>query len=490
MSTTRTFEEIGSVGTFAVDQRPRHYSASIPLQESRGKRSLGKSRSQVFQTSQERIHEQHESRDRQAIESASESILGVTVSDLGLGRASVSLPASPLMYNDNTYEDAFWDSSQAPARKALSKKPSRLLRYDAAPDEVHTTPRGIGGGMVIPMRDSSIRHRHVKNPTHRKRRSYPPGEKMSPTRAKSNKEEESALDTRPEKVVKLPEVEVDEVTKRIKELKELKKRRDLSPETDTTESRRAADSPLSEVKSRPTSIARSPSRNPTASGESQAAQADDFEPPDAAPEETTTPSPSVVQRHDRDSWSHITSATRRIGTIKVPDSPTATTQEAQPTPLQRSNSRLRRMVRPIGGTGVEENKRAFSKRFSQPMRVLEVEERPTSADSIDDAVEEYLSSPRLTQRIHHPQTERVISFSDVGDPTGSVVFCCVGMGLTRYITAFYDELAASLRLRLITPDRPGVGESEVYADGSDTPLSWPGKMKPVLFPCLDTDPMH
>ncbi|KAH7631009.1 hypothetical protein B0T09DRAFT_373682 [Sordaria sp. MPI-SDFR-AT-0083] len=100
-------------------------------------------------------------------------------------------------------------------------------------------------------------------------------------------------------------------------------------------------------------------------------------------------------------------------------------------------------------------------------------ERPRSADSIDDAVEAYLCSPRLSQKIRHPQTGRVISFSEVGDPNGSAVFCCVGMGLTRYITAFYDELALTLKLRMITPDRPGVGDSEPYSDGNTTPLSWP-----------------
>ncbi|KAK3956621.1 hypothetical protein QBC32DRAFT_386686 [Pseudoneurospora amorphoporcata] len=100
-------------------------------------------------------------------------------------------------------------------------------------------------------------------------------------------------------------------------------------------------------------------------------------------------------------------------------------------------------------------------------------ERPRSADSIDDAVEAYLCGPRLSQKIRHPQTGRVISFSEVGDPNGSAVFCCVGMGLTRYITAFYDELALTLKLRMITPDRPGVGDSEPYSDGNTTPLSWP-----------------
>lgn len=102
-----------------------------------------------------------------------------------------------------------------------------------------------------------------------------------------------------------------------------------------------------------------------------------------------------------------------------------------------------------------------------------VDERPSSADSIDHDVEEYVSSPRLSQKIRHPQTGRIISFSEVGDAEGFAVFCCVGMGLTRYITAFYDELALTLKLRLITPDRPGVGGSEPYANGTATPLSWP-----------------
>ncbi|TKA65352.1 hypothetical protein B0A49_08105 [Cryomyces minteri] len=103
-----------------------------------------------------------------------------------------------------------------------------------------------------------------------------------------------------------------------------------------------------------------------------------------------------------------------------------------------------------------------------------VEERTSSSrDSIDDAVDGFLLAPRLSQRIRHPQTGRVISFSEVGDPNGSAVFVCVGMGLTRYVTAFYDDLAYTLKLRLITLDRPGVGASEPHIDRSGTPLSWP-----------------
>jgi hypothetical protein len=108
-----------------------------------------------------------------------------------------------------------------------------------------------------------------------------------------------------------------------------------------------------------------------------------------------------------------------------------------------------------------------------------VEERPASLDPIDVEVDSFLNSPRLSQKIRHPQTGRIISYSDVGDPNGFAVFVCVGMGLTRYVMTFYDQLAVTLKLRLITPDRPGVGGSQI--DPTGTPLSWPGELETILF---------
>jgi pimeloyl-ACP methyl ester carboxylesterase len=93
--------------------------------------------------------------------------------------------------------------------------------------------------------------------------------------------------------------------------------------------------------------------------------------------------------------------------------------------------------------------------------------------NVELEVERFLDSPRLSQTIRHPRTGRRIAFSEVGDPNGFAVICCVGMGLTRYLTAFYDELARALKLRLITPDRPGIGESEAGANGTGMPLNWP-----------------
>lgn len=168
------------------------------------------------------------------------------------------------------------------------------------------------------------------------------------------------------------------------------------------------------------------------------------------------PAPSIAQGKRRDRELSRDRSRRRSG---------RSTPELK---VKRSSSRLKRLSGPLSPRAEEPTK--------EDAKTMSVSyERPPSADSIDDAVEAYMRSPRLSQKIKHPQTGRVISFSEVGDSEGSAVFCCVGMGLTRYITAFYDELALTLKLRLITPDRPGVGDSEAYAEGTATPLSWPGK---------------
>ncbi|KAI9722239.1 MAG: hypothetical protein M1812_001711 [Candelaria pacifica] len=147
---------------------------------------------------------------------------------------------------------------------------------------------------------------------------------------------------------------------------------------------------------------------------------------------------------------------------------------------QRSNSFLRRLS-PSASASTDPHRRTMSYGVSKTQEntsssrpsLAGNETRPSSADPTGDAVRAYLSSPHLSQKIPHPTTGRIISFSEVGDPNGFAVFCCVGMGLTRYITAFYDELARTLKLRLITPDRPGIGESEPYPDETATPLGWP-----------------
>ncbi|KAI8623301.1 alpha/beta-hydrolase [Xylariaceae sp. FL1651] len=175
---------------------------------------------------------------------------------------------------------------------------------------------------------------------------------------------------------------------------------------------------------------------------------------DAPGDDDGAPSPAIYQYRRQSSQS----ADRRKSGRTTPDP----TDMIKP---KRSSSRLKRLS---AGTKSPEP----INNGKEELEPVVGYERPGSADSVDDAVESYLRSPRLSQKIRHPQTGRLISFSEVGDSEGSAVFCCVGMGLTRYITAFYDELALTLKLRLITPDRPGVGDSEPY-DGTTTPLSWP-----------------
>jgi hypothetical protein len=206
-------------------------------------------------------------------------------------------------------------------------------------------------------------------------------------------------------------------------------------------------------------------------------------------ESAAAPSPAVAQRTARLSPERADhSFGQRRKTSKAIPGPIVTTPQEKGT-----GSRLKRLSAPLSPRAVDEDthQRSSSNPLllanpSEPVKPqIHVDDRPTSADSIDDAVDAYLSSPRLSQKIRHPQTGRTISFSEVGDSEGFAVFCCVGMGLTRYIMAFYDELALTLKLRLITPDRPGVGDSAPYNDGTSTPLSWPGMtfFAPLLNKC-------
>ena len=193
--------------------------------------------------------------------------------------------------------------------------------------------------------------------------------------------------------------------------------------------------------------------------------------------EDGAPFPAVAQRRRREESAEDRRRTGRVSEDALDASK-----------VKRNGSKLKRLSGPLSPRADERlNSITANANRNSDVPTLSSQvgyERPQSADSIDDAVESYLCSPRLSQRIKHPQTGRMISFSEVGDSDGSAVFCCVGMGLTRYITAFYDELALTLKLRLITPDRPGVGDSESYADGTATPLSWPGKWQARPCFCL------
>ncbi|CAG8520866.1 5441_t:CDS:2 [Diversispora eburnea] len=84
----------------------------------------------------------------------------------------------------------------------------------------------------------------------------------------------------------------------------------------------------------------------------------------------------------------------------------------------------------------------------------------------------FLAAPRLTQRVRL-KNGRVVSFSEVGDRNGFPVFIFLGMGCVRYFIAFFDDLASSYGLRLICPDRPGVGLSDDVKTEDQHVLKWP-----------------
>jgi pimeloyl-ACP methyl ester carboxylesterase len=333
---------------------------------------------------------------------------------------------------------AGWHSTASPPISPSQDRAPDHPSISPIDSRMSPSPGGIGSGRIIPSRQSSLRHTTAGSP----------GKKSS----KSLRHSRGSKDLRIGQDV--PEEE-DSTVRRIRELQKQKEKREREQRR---EERRAE---------------KKRSRNSM---------------PGAGPPQRTTSNQS-----SRHSVAEFTS--------RVSDQPPLVEDEGAPAPAVATYTSRRmsagqpvfapgQILRPQPGFVKHETRSSFGSRPVTPMHQRTQSdsqlspgktsrrgsfglERPRSADSIDDAVETYLASPRLTQRIRHSETGRVIAFSEVGDPNGFPVLCCVGMGLTRYIMAFYDELARTLRLRLITLDRPGVGESEPCSDGSGVPLSWP-----------------
>ena len=152
--------------------------------------------------------------------------------------------------------------------------------------------------------------------------------------------------------------------------------------------------------------------------------------------------------------------------------------------LSRSASRIKRWSNP----DLASTRNSYQQRHTRhdstktetgtAVKTTAAEENRKSVDSVNEIVQEFLRSAKLSQRISPPDEKRTISFSEVGDPFGHAVFCCIGMGLTRYVMAFYEELATSLKLRLITLERPGIGDSTQYSE-SRSPLYWPDDIRAI-----------
>ena len=331
-----------------------------------------------------------------------------------------------------------------------------------------TTVENDPGGtrFMIPKRDSSIRHSVGPSNTRQKRTSH---QADHTRRSESHKPEARVASMRTvEKVSDEPEE--DEVAKRIKELKAQKELRDReNKKNDITQRRESSLAPSVECYAFPSTESAMDSTG------LQTAGAEEKQLPEVRKEHqvpvrslsVNAPRRSVSGRRRSISAKRLSARISSDSTRKF---------ESQYNAQNNSLSPLYSPTRQKSPTSLEINRGTYLNPASQGGKSPQHDGRPSTSDSIDEEVENYLSLARLSQKIHHPQTGRIISFSDVGDPNGYVVICCVGMGLTRYLSAFYDELAMSLKLRLVTLDRPGVGESEAYVDATDTPLGWPGEM--------------
>ncbi|KAI9735184.1 MAG: hypothetical protein M1834_001774 [Cirrosporium novae-zelandiae] len=418
----RDQDDSRSIGNVSVEHTPRASSASSKMGHRTSRRSL---RDSFYDKEGDRHHILSRKSSKSSLDSAT-----------GFNADRQGGPVKSLSPKLSFAEDIILEGEPLDLNYASGPSGSSTPKIsDSSGDTVN--PK------MVPKRESSLRHSYSGSPasTRRRRqlRRHSSHDLTSASRERSDREESAH--------------EEDGVARRIRELKEQKRRRDEVPPEFAPELVAERSSRTHNRTDRSKRGRRSKSRQ---SREGLSLWVDE-----------SAPSPSIAQgRHRPDIWS------RSVSSPLI--SPTGTMDSSKPMSrehgMKRTNSRNKSTPSPLPGR----HRRSYSNPLSPP-----IEERPSSGDSIDEAVDIYLSSPRLSQKVRNPNTGRVIAFSEVGDPNGFVVFCCVGMGLTRYLMAFYDELAATLKLRLITLDRPGVGESQPYADGSGTPLNWPDDVATV-----------
>lgn len=327
----------------------------------------------------------------------------------------------------------------------------------------------------IPTRNSSMRYGPGLSLSYHKRRSQLFGSSSAPSKSVF----ENKVEIPEQELQEVPDMlEEDSVNRRIKELKDRKLERDRSSMESPTEFFLAQETPDQSLAPSPGQVASLPA---SACALILKQRIDGVKVQQAellGDTEKSAPAPAIAQRINRSNGRRTSSVEAQPATIKEVSTLSIDDKKRSSSGLpQRSNSRLlKRFSRPMSPVSAEKRKTISNdvletKRTTSPM----IDE----ADLTSDAVNEYLLSSRLSQKISDPRTGRAISFSEVGDPEGSVIFCCVGMGLTRFITAFYDELASTLKIRLVTPDRPGVGGSDAHTDGLDTPLGWPDDVRAI-----------
>ncbi|RAL09298.1 hydrolase, alpha/beta fold family protein [Aspergillus homomorphus CBS 101889] len=333
----------------------------------------------------------------------------------------------------------FRSATETATESSISRPSSKERRsLQGARESMLSAPGGIGSGRSIPARESSLRHKFSSSPKHRR----------SSTRH-SRYSSTSSREMKVDSAVSGVGSEADQVTKRILELKDQQQKIKTELELD--------DIP-SDFRKEP--IATPAQQLVNSTGFDGTTDSQQTEHPSRFSFDESAPAPAVLTGKSRSTARISPPFTSRSATTSIhsfdkfdPFEKASHRNTAEPpSPFRHQRSRSN---------------------ASSPTGYFAVDERPSSADSIDLAIQDYVTAAKLTQRVIHPASGRSIAFSEVGDPNGHVVLCCLGMGLTRYLMAFYDELARSLHLRLITLDRPGVGESAPYINEPATPLSWP-----------------
>ncbi|EEH16551.1 hypothetical protein PABG_06638 [Paracoccidioides brasiliensis Pb03] len=446
-------DDVSGFGVPSSEPGPRLSTASIASSSSGGRKSLKNQLNLLKRSSREFPKDKESDRFQKTGDNPR----------LNTSRSRLSLRSTPSMAD--LAEEVNLNNG---VFQLLEKQLNGESRRDSAPNlgtsrsvanSVNGSPGGIGSGRVIPTRESSLRHSYNGNSS-KKRRS-------------ARHSVYSNRDFTIDRDIAEVNQEDDQVSKRIRELKAQQKKikDELQTEKEALESTSQLRAPKPSPK--PQSMQQTTVTKETVVVRQSVHTVAD-EPPRKvdeaqAEQHESAPSPAILTRKSQ--------VTKKRNSGPLSSKPTNIQPAWGIQPFEKSDRGDPKVLRrrSLQNSHSESNhRRTRSGAVSPSPRLsLGAEERPSSSDSIDDAVRDYLSSPRLTQKVNHPHTGRTIAFSEVGDPNGYVVFCCVGMGLTRYLTAFYDELARTLKLRLITPDRPGVGESEPCVDGSGTPLSWP-----------------
>lgn len=442
-ASVRTAQEDTAFGTISTEPGPRLSTAvSIASNSSAGRKSLKGQFGLLKKASREFIRDKDSSSDHLR---KTNSLNETPRHNIPRSRASLRSMHSMA----DVAEEAGLNGLKEEPSDGLGVRtpPTRELQSIPSTPDNHN-PGGIGSGRIIPTRDSSLRHRHSQSSGSKKRRSA--RHSRYPSTASKESTAENGLPGSSN--------DAEQVTKRIQQLKDQQQRIKTELESDDTPGRSA---PVAATPARPTDVSQSTSHVDQGRAVQNGVKAD-------RPVNDSAPSPSVMTGKNR---------TGRHG-APLASKPTNFSPQMSKIPSEKSehDKRYRRSLEPI--TPTKSHRRTPSGPTSTHRPSMNAE-RPSSADSIDLAVDDYIFSPKLTQRVVHPTTGRSIAFSEVGNPKGHVVLCCLGMGLTRYLMAFYDELARTLNLRLVTLDRPGVGESEPHGvDEPSTPLSWPGKLDP------------